>query len=107
MERQDIDQERVEFWRADYQTQPAYADYSEPLPGSRLKLDDDVMWLSGFPTRVIWGTDDPAIFLGYCPDIFGDYAVPMQAEYIEDRAPVDPEDLPAMPIYQSDGEVTP
>lgn len=99
VDRQNIDQDRVDYWRADYETLPGYEAYGEPLPGSVLKHDDDVFWLDNFPVRVIWGTDDPNVFLGYCPDIFGDMAVPLQAEYIQDRAPVDPQDLPAMPIY--------
>lgn len=98
MDRQNIDQDRVDFWRADYEAQTAYAPYADPLPGSHLKLDDDVFWLADFPVRVVWGTDNPSFFLGYCPDIFGDYAVPLQAEYITDRAPADPQETP-MPIY--------
>lgn len=93
----DIDQARVDFWRADYESQPAYEEHGEPLPGSNLKHDDDVLWLDFFVCRVIWGTDDPTTFLGYSND-FGDYAVPLQAEYITDRAPLDPQETP-MPIY--------
>lgn len=100
MDRHNIDQDRVDYWRADFQGQPGYAAYGEPCPGSVLKLDDDLYWIStDFPVRVVWGTDDPAVFIGYCPDIYGDLPVPLQAEYITDRAPVDPQDLPAMPIY--------
>lgn len=96
MERLNINQARLEELRLT-QSVPL-PDYAEPLPGTALKLDDDVMWLEFAPMRVVWGIDDPGRFQGYSPDIFGDLLVSVEGQYINDRAPADPEETP-MPIY--------
>ena len=101
MERLDtIDEERVTYHREDLRT--LFPDYETPIPGSFLKHGDDVSWF-GMGVRVLWGTDDPLLFFGYNQDIFGDYAMPLQVEYVEDRAPADPEEEP-MPIWPPDEE---
>ncbi len=96
MERLNIDQARLEELRLTQST--PLPSYSEPLPGTALKLDDDVMWLGFAPMRVAWGIDDPGSFQGYSPDIFGDMLVAVEGQYITDRAPKDPSETP-MPIY--------
>lgn len=75
-----------------------YPGKSDPLPGTALKLDDQVMWFDFAPTHVVWGYDTPDFFIGYCPEIFGDTYLTMPGEYITDRAPVDPSE-PPMPIF--------
>ena len=74
-----------------------YPDKSEPLPGTPLKLDDDVMWADCIPMRVIWGYDDPTFYQGYTPELT-EGTVTIEGIYITDRAPVDPSETP-MPLY--------
>lgn len=96
MERFTVDQERVEELRT--QLEGDYPGKSTPLPGTALKLDDQVMWLDFAPMHVLWGYDLDTFFCGYCPDIFGDAAAIVEGEYVTDRAPLDPQETP-MPIY--------
>lgn len=96
MQRLSLNQTTVEALRADAQT--GYPGRSEPLPGTALKLDDDVWWLDLVGARVLWGYDTDEYFTAYCPDWFGDALVLLQGVYITDRAPADPEETP-MPVY--------
>lgn len=91
-----INQTAFDAYREDLQG--FYPEYPDPLPGSRLKLDDDVLWLGVFAMRVLWGHDHPAWFNGFCPEL-GDICLNVEGVHIQDRAPADPQDLPAMPIY--------
>jgi hypothetical protein len=77
----------------------AYPNKSDPCPGTRLELNDDVLWLGFINARVLWGHDEAASFCGYAPDIFGEdvYAV-LDVGYVSDRAPADPEAEP-LPIF--------
>lgn len=74
------------------------AGYETPCPGSVLALDSDIQWLEFIDGRVLWGHPDPLTFYAYCPDIFGDSAVPLDITYVNDHAPLDPE-APSMPLY--------
>lgn len=76
----------------------AYPGKDTPLPGTALKLDDDVMWLGCIPLRVCWGYDTPEYFHGYNPDFDVDACAYYEGQYITDRAPADPQETP-MPIY--------
>lgn len=96
MERFAVNEPRLAVLRSEAQAN--YSDNATPLPGTALKLDDQVMWMDMFPCHVIWGFDAPTYFLAYSPDWFGDYAVPIEGQYITDRAPADPQETP-MPIY--------
>jgi len=96
MERLEIDQARVDELRAEQQAY--YTDCAEPLPGSFLKLDDDVLWLGEFPMRVVWGYEMDQFFQGYCPGGFGDVCVIVEGALISDRAPKNAEE-PSLPIY--------
>lgn len=96
MDRLNISQSRVDELRAEQQT--LTPDYADPAPASALKLDDDVEWLGFAMMRVVWGHEDPDYFIGYSPDIFGEYGISVEAQYVTDRAPADPEETP-MPIY--------
>lgn len=97
MDRLNLNQARIEELRIEIQEWPVYADKSTPLPGTALKLDDDVEWLGLFPMRVLWGYETPDYFFAYCPDI-GDVYSYFEGTYITDRAPADPEETP-MPVY--------
>lgn len=82
--------------------QAALPSYGDPLPGSAVKLDDDIMWLGFLPARVLWGSDDPLFVYVYSPEFFGQYGyacVQGEGAYITDRAPADPGETP-MPIWE-------
>jgi hypothetical protein len=96
MDRLNLDQEQVEIRRAE--VQGFYPDYPTPLPGTPLKIDDDVMWLGFVPGRVLWGHDHPDYFNMYSPEMFGETYLNVEGIYITDRAPADPNETP-MPIY--------
>ena len=96
MDRITIDQDRINELRSDCQND--YPDKSAPLPGTALKLDDQVMWLGFAQLQVLWGYEMSTFFCGYCPDMFGDAVAIVEGEYITDRAPADPQETP-MPIY--------
>ncbi len=98
MDRLILDQNVVEQQRTAVQSYPVYADKSTPLPGTALKLDDDIEWLGIFKARVLWGYETPDYFHAYCPDIDLDGYTYFDGIYVTDRAPVDPEETP-MPIY--------
>ncbi len=98
MERMTVNQESVDGFRSALQAE--YPTCSEPLPGSRLKVDDDVIFLGMFPMKVLWGHEDSAWFHAYSPDYFGEQSIVVEGRYIDDRAPADPNDLPAMPIWE-------
>ncbi len=97
MDRLDVDQSHVEDLRTEVSSVSTYVGKSTPLPGSVLKLDDDVTWLDLFPMRVLWGYETPDYFFAYCPDMDESYLY-FDASYITDRAPLDPNETP-MPIY--------
>lgn len=78
-------------------TEP-YVGKSDPLPGTALKLDDDVMWLDAIPFRACWGYETPDFVFGYNPEIDLDTCPYFEGIYITDRAPADPQETP-MPIY--------
>jgi len=99
MDRYTMNQSRVDTLRGEQQL--VLPTYETPLPGTALKLDDDVLWLGFAPVRVVWGFDEPDRFLGYSPEELGglgDYVVPLEGQYITDRAPLDPQETP-MPVY--------
>ncbi len=96
MDRLSLDQERVEELRTECGTN--YPGKDTPLPGTALKLDDDVIWLGLFPMRVVWGYDLDTMFSGFSPEWFGDSIAVVEGQYITDRAPADPNETP-MPIY--------
>lgn len=96
MDRLSLDQERVEELRTECGTN--YPGKDTPLPGTALKLDDDVIWLGLFPMRVVWGYDLETMFSGFSPEWFGDSIAVVEGQYITDRAPADPAETP-MPIY--------
>lgn len=98
MDRLNIDQAVVETQRNVVKSFAVYADKSTPLPGTALKLDDDVEWLGFLPMRVLWGYETPDYFFAYCPDMDLDGYSYFDGIYITDRAPLDPEETP-MPIY--------
>lgn len=76
-----------------------YPGYEQPCPGTALKLYDDVLWLDLFPIRVVHGHDHVDYFNGYSPDLTGEESTcNVDAHYITDRAPADPQETP-MPIY--------
>ncbi len=78
--------------------QEDYAANEQPCPGTNLKINDHVMIFDVLPVMVLWGTDDPDCFFAYAPDLFGEMAANLDAHYITDRAPADPNETP-MPIY--------
>lgn len=98
MDRLNYDQTRVEQVRTDVQNVSTYAGKSTPLPGTALKLDDDVMWLDFLPLRVVWGYETSDFFFGYNPEVDIDAATYYDGIYITDRAPADSQETP-MPIY--------
>lgn len=91
-----INQEDFDRVRAECQRD--YPGKSTPLPGTALKLDDDVLWVDVIPVRVLWGHDDPAAFNSWNADIFGPTNIVLEGQYITDRAPADPNESP-MPVY--------
>ncbi len=93
-----IDDTRFQTVRSTLQQTGPYVGKSDPLPGTALKLDDDVMWLDCIPLRVCWGYETPDFFFGYNPDIDIDACSYYDGIYITDRAPADPQETP-MPIY--------
>lgn len=73
----------------------------EPLPGSYVKLDDQLFWLGCVPAHVLWRGDSDEEFIAYTPDLGMDrVGLPAgtRGEWIYDRAPVDPSE-PPLPIY--------
>lgn len=99
MERFETDMQRVEELR-DW-ARNNYPNGQTVLEGSVLKPDDQILWLEIAPCHIIWGAGADT-FCIYSPDCFGDLLCELpsgyQAEYISDRAPVNPEEQP-MPIY--------
>ena len=93
-----ITQTLVDTLRAQLQTFDEYVGKNVPLPGSALKLDDDVMWLGVLPMRVLWGYETPDYYFAICPDIDPSGYSYFEGTYITDRAPADPEETP-MPIW--------
>ena len=101
MERLEIDQAMVDQLREELRR--ALPEFEEPLPGSVVKQDDDILWLGFAPGRVVWGSDAPDYVYFFSPDIFSPNSCAcVPAEYITDRAPVDPSEAP-LPIYPDDG----
>lgn len=98
MDRLNIDATLCDSLRTQIQTFPEYQGKSTPLPGSLLKLDDDVMWLGCFAARVLWGYETPDYFFVICPDIDPDGYTYFDGQYVTDRAPADPNETP-MPIW--------
>ena len=96
MNRLNLNQTRVLELRAE--AQAAYPDNAQPLPGSNLKLDDDILWCGFAPMRVVWGYEDAHYIACYSPDIFGESIINVEGAYINDRTPADPKETP-MPIY--------
>lgn len=103
MERFVVDPQRIETittWAKTNNPQSA-----EPLPGSNLKVGDQVLWLDFCRAQVIWGGTEPTTFVGYSPLDFGDFPADLPAgdrgSYFDDRAPVDPQESP-FPIYPED-----
>ncbi len=74
----------------------------DPLPGSNLKVGDQVLWLGFCRAQVLWGSTETTTFVGYSPLDFGDFPADLPAGddalYIDDRAPLDPQE-PPLPIY--------
>lgn len=103
MERFDVDPERLVELRAQAAANyPANAGV-ELLPGSVLKIDDQIFWLGFAALHVVApAVPEAGIIVTYGPESFGDIAVEIpvgvDAEYISDRAPADPAEQP-MPIY--------
>lgn len=103
MERFDVDPERLVELRAQAAANyPANAGV-ELLPGSVLKIDDQIFWLGFAALHVVApAVPEAGIIVTYGPESFGDIAVEIpvgvDAEYISDRAPADPTEQP-MPIY--------
>lgn len=99
MERMTVSQTKAEEMH-DYCAN-LYPGYEQPCPGTALKLYDDVLWLDIFPIRVVHGHDHVDFFNGYSPDLTGEESTcNVDAHYITDRAPADPNETP-MPIYPS------
>lgn len=96
MDRMNLDETDVESARAT--ARDTLPDYEEPLPGSNLKVYDDIRWYDVVDGRVLWGTDNPTFFYVCNPDVFGPQPVQLGADGITDRAPADPNETP-MPIY--------
>lgn len=99
MERFEVNMERVEELR-DW-ARGNYPSGATILQGSVLKQDDQILWLGMAPCHVLWGAGVDT-FCVYSPDCFGDLLAEVpcgwQAEYISDRAPVNPEE-PPLPIF--------
>ncbi len=96
MDRLTIDQTRIDELRA--LAEENWPGKNEPCPGSNLKLDDDVFWVF-CNLRVIWGYDLDTFCCAYAPNLeFGDELIIIEAAYISDRAPADPQESP-LPIY--------
>jgi hypothetical protein len=98
MDRLNIDQSIVDALRTQVSQVGPYIGKSTPLPGTALKLDDDVMWLDVLPMRVLWGYEMDEYFHAYCPDMDLDGYSYFDGIYVTDRAPVDSQETP-MPIY--------
>jgi hypothetical protein len=76
-----------------------FPDFPEPVPGTLLKVFDDVRLWDAVSVRVLWGSDTPGHFLGYAPaGQFGASFALFPAAHVTDRAPLDPLETP-MPIY--------
>jgi hypothetical protein len=93
---QGLSQQSIDTLRAGLQAE--YPDNQKPCPSTPLKIDDDIMYLDVFPMRTLWGTDGPDYAFFYAPDIFGEIPGNLDAHYITDRAPADPQETP-MPIW--------
>ncbi len=94
---QGLSQTKIDTLRSDVTEN--YPNNEKPCPGTPLQKDDDIMYLDMFAMRVLWGTDNPDYALFYAPDVFGEDAYGyLDAHYITDRAPLDPNETP-MPIY--------
>jgi hypothetical protein len=87
-----------DFDRILAECQRDYPSFGDPLPGTALKLNDDIMWLGVIPARVLWGHDDPEAFNSYNAEYFGETNAVLEGQYITDRAPADAQETP-MPIY--------
>lgn len=109
----DIDQERVDYWRAWNHDQAAVEgvdadlppeerrDREEVIAGSFLKRDDDITIQGSIIVRVVGPARGATCVLTYYPPWFGDDAmaidIPNKTD-ITDRAPFDPEEEP-MPVF--------
>lgn len=98
MNRLNIQQSIMDSLRTTVQSFPEYQGKSTPLPGTALKLDDDIEWLGILKGRVLWGYETPDYFFCYCPEIDLDGYTYFDGIYVTDRAPADPQETP-MPIY--------
>ncbi len=97
MDRLNLDQQKAVAMHD--QCASLYPGYEKPLPGTPLKIYDDIVWLDLFPMRVVHGHDHPDYFNAYAPDFVGeDSYANCEGHYITDRAPLDSNETP-MPIY--------
>jgi hypothetical protein len=67
---------------------------------SRLKRGDDVI-CCGLPMRVICPGGDRSVFMGYYAPWFGDDRLPVEVQWVTERAPLDPQEEP-MPVIPTD-----
>lgn len=65
----------------------------------RVKRGDDII-CAGMPMRVLGPAGGRTYFFGFYAAWFGEERLPIDAAYITERAPVDPGDLPDMPITE-------
>jgi hypothetical protein len=122
-----VDQERVEYHRQveheqasaptnedddladprDRRNREHVAYYEDASSGEwlpmALKRDDDVV-CNGLPMRVVGPARDRSYFNGYYNEWFGDMLFPIAAQYIEERAPADPNETP-MPLFPQPPQV--
>lgn len=99
MERFEVDMEYMQAMRAELRESRPGPDV--PLPGSNVKLDDQLLWLGCVPAHVLWRGDSEEEFIAYTPELGMDrMGLPAgtRGEWIYDRAPINP-DEPPLPIY--------
>lgn len=112
MDRQDLDQTALDFCteRAAFHKGEADAGDDDYLPekdrrnrahvlgpNCRVQAGDDVL-NNGNPVRVIGAAREEGWFLGLQQTPWGFADVPMEGQYITDRAPADPNEEP-LPIF--------
>jgi len=88
----------------DRQVVSYYQDRQGRWKPTALKVGDDVI-CAGIPLRVVAPARGRGYFSGYYSPWFGETLVPIEARYVTERAPLDPNETP-MPIIP-DEEVTP
>lgn len=101
MERQNLDEQRCQELTA-YAQEMIPPSGGPPLPETIVKVGDDLLVYGSLPVRVLSNGSGPGFFVGYTePSIFGIDGYlewPYAEEFINDRAPLDPQETP-MPVW--------